>query len=166
MLLRAYLLSAVAITLTAFGGSEAAAKKIPPASLADLAGAWLGGSDGNVEYFRLELRDNGTGSLTVQYLAGEPAVAYSITSTSLSGYAVAFSVKPIDADAEPIFLRGHANSYRLYLKVGGTDGNWDRSLLLEHDSAVKERIHAVEDRARKIAKPARPEANKTMEPTR
>lgn len=164
MLLRAYLLSAVAIALTAFGCSEAAAKKIPPPSLADLAGAWLGGGD--EEYFRLELRDNGTGSLTVQYLPRKPAFAYSITSTRLSGYAVAFSVKPIDADAEPIFLRGEANSYRLSLKIGGTDGNWDRLLLLERDSVVKERIRAVEDRARKMAKPARPEANKSMEPTR
>jgi hypothetical protein len=166
MLLRAYLLSATAVTITAFCDSEAAVKKIPPPSLASLAGAWLGGSDGGLEYFRLELRENGTGHLAVQYLSENPAVAYSITSTSLCGYTVAFSVKPIDADAEPIYLRGEANSYRLSLKVGGTDGNWDRSLLLEHDSAVKERIRAVEDRASKIAKPARPETNKTMEPTR
>lgn len=79
---------------------------------------------------------------------------------------MAFSVKPIDADAEPIYLRGEANSYRLSLQVGGMDGNWERSLLLEHDSTVKERIRAVEDRASKIAKPARRGANKTMEPTR
>lgn len=110
MLLRAYLVSAVAVTVTAFCGSEAVAKKIPPPSLAGLAGVWLGGSDGGWEYFRLELRENGTGNLAVQYLPNDPAVAYSITSISLSGYTVTFSVKPIDADAEPIFLRGEANS--------------------------------------------------------
>lgn len=75
-------------------------------------------------------------------------------------------MKPIDTDAEPIFLRGEANSYRLSLKIGGTNGNWDHSLLLEHDSAVKERIRAVEDRASKIAKSARLEGNKTMQPPR
>ena len=166
MLLRTYLLSAVIVTGAALCDSEAAAKKIPPPSLATLAGSWLGGSDGGLEYFRLELRENGAGNLVIQYLPGNPAVAYLITSTSLSGYTVTFSVKPIDADAEPIFLRGEANSYRLSLEVGGTDGNWDRSLLLEHDAVVKERIRAVEDRASKIAKPARLEANKTMEPTR
>jgi hypothetical protein len=162
--IRAYLLSMIAVVVMASYGGEVAAKKIPPPTLSDLVGVWLGG--GGLEYFRLELRGDGTGSLAVQYLPREPAVAYAVTSTSLSGYKVAFSVVPIDTDAEPIFLRGEGTSRSLSLQVGGTDGNWDRSLLLERAVAVKERIHAVEDRASRIATPLRTPANKTMKPAR
>jgi hypothetical protein len=164
MSIRTYLLSLIAVVVIASYGGEAAAKKIPPPTLSDLVGVWLGGGD--LEYFRLELREDGTGSLAVQYLPREPAVAYAVTSTKLSGYKVAFSVTPIDADAESIFLRGEGTSRSLSLQVGGTNGYWDRSLLLERDAIVKARIHAVEDRASKIAAPLRTPANRTMKPTR
>lgn len=164
MNIRTYILSMIAVVVTASHGGEAATKKIPPPTLSQLTGVWLGGGD--LEYFRLEIREGGTGTLVVQYLPREPAVAYAVTSTSLSGYEIAFSVSPIDTDAEPIFLRGKGTSRSLSLQVGGTDGNWDRSLLLERDETVKRRIHAVEDRASKLGAPLRTPANKTKEPTR
>jgi hypothetical protein len=39
----------------------------------------------------------------------------------LKGYDIAFEVRAVDSNAEPIFLRGKATSHALDLEVGGTE---------------------------------------------
>lgn len=106
---------------------------------------------------------DGLGLLTVQYLPDEPAVAYRIEATHLAEYSIEFSLRPLEKDAEAIFLRGEGDGSSLRLEVGGTNGYWQRRLLLEREAAVTSRIEAVEKRAAEFAEQAK--ANKTMEPT-
>jgi hypothetical protein len=120
----------------------------PPPRLSDLATAWLGGPPrAIVEYFRLELDDSGKGILVVQYLPKNPPRLYEVSVARLKGYDIAFEVRAVDSDAEPIFLRGKATSHALALEVGGTERTWKRKIYLEREDRVLERIRVVTERA-------------------
>jgi len=119
------------------------------APLGQLGGTWLGGSEGESEYFRLEIDTKGKGVLTVQSMLGDPADAYEILSTSLSGYDISFKVLPI-GEAEPIYVHGSANKAGLQLEIGGVSDHWSRKAFLESESDVLSRIDAVTKRAREF----------------
>lgn len=119
--------------------------RIPPPKLAMLAGQWLGGPPaGILEYVRLELNENGQGLLTVQYLPGEPVVAYEILGARLEQYAIEFIVRTIDRGHEyDIYLKGTALPNQLELEMGSPKPDWKRRLFVERESAVRSRIEAV-----------------------
>jgi hypothetical protein len=112
-------------------------------------GSWLGGTQGNAEYFRVEIDKSGRGVLTVKYLLVETADAYAILSTSLSGYSISLVLRPIGG-AEPIFAQGSANKMGLWLNVSGTDNKWTRAVFLEPEGDVLGRINAVTRPAQEI----------------
>jgi len=125
-----------------------ASKKPRPPTRADLASVWVGGEPQDpLEYFRLELDENGAGILTIQYLPGKPAVAYKVAATSLSGYAVSLDVEPIDAGAQPLQVRGEAVPGLLRLQVTGRAPDWKLHIHLQRYDKLLERIRAVTERA-------------------
>ena len=69
-----------------------------------LANIWVGGHPGINEFLRLDIRPDGTGSLTIQYRGNQPARAYRITATGLleQERQVDFTVEPDEALAKPI----------------------------------------------------------------
>ena len=129
--------------------AEADAKKRARPTMECLAGVWIGGSPVQLEFMRINLDSSGKGLLTLQYIPGQAAEAYSLTIESLDGYEIRFNVIPIDEDAEPIYLKGKAFCGDLHLEFGraGEQG-WSRSIILDRYSQFLERLEAVEKRAR------------------
>jgi hypothetical protein len=124
---------------------------IPPAQLPDLATAWLGGAPRPVvEYFRLELDAAGKGILIVQWLPKSPPRLYEVSVARLKGYDVEFDVRPVDSNAQAIYLRGKVTILALDLEVGDIDRNWKRKIYLEREDEVLERIRMVTERARLV----------------
>jgi hypothetical protein len=138
----------LAIILVSFAVANAAARSVV-FPLGELGGSWLGSSEDNGEYFRLEIDNKGRGVLTVQYLPDDAPDAYEVLSTSLSGYAISFKLRSI-GEAEDIFVRGSADKAGLRLEVGGTNNGWSRKVFLENESDVLSRINAVTRRAREF----------------
>jgi len=118
----------------------------------DLATIWIRGASEGQEYFRLELDESGKGLLTVQYVPAKPAVAYTVTSTSLSDYRVEFSTEPMDTEAPRIHLSGEALPGRLDLLMRGQDSDWESTVELRPHEAVMERVRAVTERAQEVAR--------------
>jgi hypothetical protein len=122
--------------------------KEPEPTLVDLGRVWVGGTaDGELEYFRLDLRPDGSGVFAVQYLPSHRAVAYRVTRTLLQRHEISFDIEPIDTDAEPVSIRGRATTTRLTLEVKGVQHDWKRTVLLQWHSAVVDRLRAVTERA-------------------
>ena len=137
-------------SLVAMTGDADATTYVRQPTMDDLAQVWIGTvPKGILEFFRLELNKEGAGLLTVQYLPQEPAVAYRVSRTSLSKYAVRFVLEPLEKDAEAIYLRGQATPGHLDLEVGGANGNWKRPVFLEVEATFMARLKAVTDRANK-----------------
>ena len=123
-------------------------KRVPPTTLDKLASVWVGTEPGDtLEYYRLELRPDGTGLLTLQELPDRPAWAYRVTQASLKGYAISFTLAAVDTAAEPVSLRGTATSGGLSLEVSGTNLDWKRKIELERLDHFMGRLNAVTDRA-------------------
>lgn len=123
-------------------------KPLPLPTLAGLSTVWLGGAPkGILEYFRLELTPQGTGTLVVQYLPENAPVVYEIVGTRLDRYDVEFNIRPPKNPQYGIYLRGRATG-DLNLKVGGTSLGWKRNIFLEPESTVLARIRAVTECAK------------------
>jgi len=135
-------------SLAAMLGDAGATSYVRKPTMEDLGRVWIGTvPKGILEFFRLELNKEGAGLLTVQYLPQEPAVAYRVSRTSLSGYDVSFALEPLEKGAEPIYLRGQATPGDLDLEVGGVTGKWKRPVFLEDEATFMARLKAVTDRA-------------------
>jgi hypothetical protein len=142
------LVPAVALALALFVVSPASAHKpVKQATLGDLATVWVGGDAGGLEFFRLELAGDGTGLLTVQWLPDQPANAYKVLATRLSGYQVAFVLETVDGLEKSLYLRGTAYPSLLELEAGAHEPNWRRKLVLQPHSKLLTRLKAVSDRA-------------------
>ena len=117
----------------------------PPPTPADVVGAWLGFSDGRVEFLRLEFDDGGTGYACISYLPGFPARLYRIETWTLKGGSIAISARPIDPEGESIFLRKVAYSYTaLQLEFGGK--GWKRTATLIRERLFSSRAADVKER--------------------
>jgi hypothetical protein len=146
--MRRKLTLALIVAILAPPSGLSAETRVRPATLAELATVWVGSQPGGAfEYFRLEVNAEGTGLLTVLWLSSEPPQAYRVAATRLDGYAVTFDLLPVDAKAEPIYLRGRATARRLELEVGGTTPEWRRKILLDRYSDFMARLNAVNRRA-------------------
>jgi hypothetical protein len=139
---------AVALLLTA---GSAQAKKVPPATMHDLAISWVGGTE--LEYLRLDLRPDGTGMAAIFFgvASATTTEGYRIRATKLVGYDVSFTLEPAGADAEPIYLRGYADRGGMSLTLGGTNGKWKREVVLEPLSSIMRRLSAVEQRIKQLS---------------
>jgi hypothetical protein len=143
-------ISTIVLGIFALCGSADASKRVPLPTMRDLATVWVGGGRGDLEFLRLELRENGTGVLTVQYLPARPAVAYRVTATALSKYRVDFTLAPAETGAEAVYLSGEAIPGELALEFGGITLKWKRSIQLVPLSVLMERIRVVTERAATI----------------
>ena len=124
----------------------------PPVTLRELSGAWLGGTEANSEYLRLEIDQQGKGNFDVQYLPGRPAAAYLVLAMHLAQYTVHFELQPLSG-AEPIFLRGYAHMGGMEREIGNVEHRWHRKVVLEPERSVLSRIEAVTKRAHEVNAP-------------
>lgn len=118
-----------------------AAKQARPPKAADLVGVWVGFTEDELDFYRLDLRRDLTGycasvSPPDTILHEHGVDTYRITSWRLSGWALDFQLVPLSAKAEGIFLRGRYDAFTLQLEVGGTDSSWKRNLVLRPESRI------------------------------
>ena len=131
--------------------SDAAEKRVPPPSLAQLGAVWVGGQlCSTLELLRLEIDEHGVGLLTVQWLPGKPAQAYRVSRTNLKDYDIEFVVQPIDPDAAPMHLRGRATRGLLDLQAGGKNPDWERRFVFEPLADLTARLDSVNQRAERF----------------
>jgi hypothetical protein len=128
-------------------------KPVRAAGMDYLANIWVGGHPGINEFLRLEIRPDGTGSLTIQYRGNQPARAYRITATRVEERRVEFTVEPAEELAKPIYLKGTAVPDRLSLEFGSPTGEWRQRVDIQPLAILTKRIEAVTKRAAEM-KPA------------
>jgi hypothetical protein len=152
-----YGLTISACFLSVLATNAASAEKKPrPPTLSDLATVWVGEeSRGGLEYFRLELDRADAGVLAVQWLPGGRVDAYRVDTTRLDRDSLEFGLRPVDKEAEPIYLRGRVTHIRLSLEVGGKTHSWTRSVALERYDDLTARLSAVNQRAQEYWAAAR-----------
>jgi hypothetical protein len=129
-----------------------------PPVLPCLAGVWVGGSGPiPLEYLRLDLNADGTGLLTVSYLPTTPARVYKVSATRLHEYTVEIMSNPVEANSEPIKLRGEGTCSQLELIMAGAGKlKWERHMWLERLERVLARIHVVNEAAEQFKQSKHP----------
>jgi hypothetical protein len=138
--------------------AHASPKAARPPKAADLVGVWIGFTEDELDFYRLDLRQDLTGycasvSPPDTVLHEQGIDTYRVNSWRLNGWALDIKLAPLGAKAEAIFLRGRYDGFTLQLEVGGTDGTWKRNLVLRPESRLatpnRETKKAIEEAERK-----------------
>ena len=117
--------------LTLFVFSSPASKSVQPPDPDKLVGAWIGFDQNHTYFCRLEPTANRKGFFST-VLVTEPADLYVIENFSLDGFTIAFDLKP-DKQAENIYVKGLADTQRMFLEMGGIGKKWKREFTLFND---------------------------------
>jgi hypothetical protein len=145
------------LLLLSFGLSAAPTKARPPKP-ADVVGVWIGFTEDELDFYRLDLRRDFTGycasvSPPDTVLHEQGVDTYRINSWWLNGWALDIKLVPLGTKAEAIFLRGRYDGFTLQLEVGGTDGSWKRRLVLRPEPRTaapnRETKQAIDEAERK-----------------
>ena len=122
---------------------------VAPASWSDLTTVWVGGAreGGSSPYMRLDINNDGTGWLAVQYLRTETPRAYRVKTVALQGHAVTFELVPQDT-TEPVALTGRAYAHALDLQLRGTDATWTHDVTLQPLTRLLQRLDVLGARIR------------------
>ena len=136
--------------------SVIADKKVLPPDQSSLCGAWFGFDDDRLRFCRLELNRDGTGFFSTT-LVDNPALLYFLRKWSLDGFDLKLEIRPLDANAEPIYLKGVAGEPELVLEMGGLEEKWKRGLRLFNERrflAKSEQLKVrIESHKRKLVAP-------------
>lgn len=117
----------------------------PHPTVDKIADTWVGFNEDDLSYFRLTLGTNGTGLCSSTFVR-EPAVLYRVTQWTLRGYDIEIMLQPIDAAAEPIWMKGSTAGWHLDLQIGGKTLKWKRKLKLYRESDVQAAHTRVKER--------------------
>ena len=117
-------LSTLLLGLAAYG-----TKYATPPDRSQLVGSWFGFDENRLYFCRLELGADGKGVFSKVYV-NDPARLYSVEKWSLTEFALALELKPVDKELEEIYLKGFADSTELSLEMGGVSNKWKRQITL------------------------------------
>ncbi len=132
----------------------ASQKKANPPTVEDVVGVWLGYTEDELQFYRLDLRPDFTGYCASAYLPDttlhDDGVRLSrIERWELKERQLTFRLSTVDAGAEVITLKGTATGHLMNLEVGGV--GWKRKLLLRPEANVttpyretKERVESAQ----------------------
>jgi hypothetical protein len=135
----------------AFASTAAAqAKRCAYPTLQSMAKSWVGGTLG--EYYFLDIADDGTGVLAMQWAQDKPAKAYRISRTRLTERRADFTLQALDESSESLYMRGDVCPGSIEIRIGSRAPKWqlDAVLLPYHDEAA--RLKAVMERANAVRK--------------
>jgi hypothetical protein len=106
-----------------------ASRRGTPPTKADLVGLWIGYEQSYPYFYRLNLRDNNTGSLIILY-PERNAVVYRLR-WELTHYQLSIQSVPMRKDTERISCSvTKANYQRIDLVTSGISNQWKRTALL------------------------------------
>lgn len=148
--------------------------KWPGPTINQVAKTWVGYTEGETTFFRLELFPNGTGrcanifhSGTARY--GNKVETYWITSWKLEGCCVLFDLVPTSTGSWPIYLKGTTSSSSMDLEVGYPKGSWSRKLVLRPEInffiSNRDTKQALSRMAQPPARPNSPPTGRSSKPT-
>lgn len=116
----------------------ASQKKAKPPTTDRVVGVWLGYTEDELQFFRLDLRPDFTGYCASMYLPDtslpHDVRLYRIEKWELKEQHLTFRVSAVDAGAEAISLKGETTGHLMNLEVGGA--GWRRKLLLRPEANV------------------------------
>jgi hypothetical protein len=129
-----------------------ASKRIPPSSMPELSAAWVGWAD-SMHYFRLELKADGTGICALYQRSRSDSRLYQVTKWTLKDYDIEITLKPIDADAWPVTMKGTAISSALRLQLGdGRKNGWRAKTTFERESVIESAMESAKRRMQDFSK--------------
>jgi hypothetical protein len=111
--------------------------KAKPPSSDQIVGIWLGYTEDELQFFRLDLHSDFTGCCASVYLPDTSLHQYGVHCYRIESWEskegrLTFRLTAGDARAEPIFLKGTTSGHLMNLEVGGA--NWSRKLLLRPEA--------------------------------
>lgn len=143
------------LTLIALVGSfsfvntaAAQAKRCPYPTLQSMAKPWVGGTLG--EYYFLDLKDDGTGVLAVQWTPDKPAKAYRIARTRLTERRADFTLQALDESSESLYMRGDVCPGSIEIRIGSRAPKWQSEATLRPHDVEVARLKAVMARANAV----------------
>lgn len=114
-----------------------ASTRIPPSTMPELSGAWVGWAD-TMHYFRLELKADGTGLCALYLRSNSKSRLFEVTKWTLKDYDIEITLKPIDSDAWPVTMKGTAISSALRLQLGdGRKDGWRAKTTFERERVIE-----------------------------
>ena len=120
-----------------------AQKRMRPPDSSDLAGSWVGYEESGLDFYRLDLRPDGTGFLAVTYMAHPPEV-HRVARDELQKFKVRFTLTPLSEVSEPLTLKGDFYYSAFELTVSGAHKlKWSRKLHLVSLGELERRLHIV-----------------------
>lgn len=130
-------------------------KKASPPTVDRVIGVWLGYTEDELQFYRLDLRPDFTGYCASVYLPDtslpDGVRLYRIERWELKERQVTFRLSAVDAWAEVITLKGAATGHLMNLEVGGV--GWRRKLLLRPEANVTTPYRETKERVESAQKP-------------
>lgn len=134
----------------------ASQKKANPPTVDEVIGEWLGYTEDELQFYRLDLRPDFTGYCASVYLPdtslrGDGVRLYRIERWELKERQLTFRLSAVDAWAEVITLKGTATGHLMNLEVGGA--GWKRKLLLRPEANFTTPYRETKERVERVQKP-------------
>lgn len=118
----------------------------------ELSTAWVGWADAS-HYFRLELKADGTGLCALYERIRSSSRLYEVTKWTLKDYDIEITLKPIDADAWPVTMKGTAVWSSLRLELGdGRKNGWRAKSTFERESVIESAMESAKRRMQDYSK--------------
>jgi len=130
-----------------------ATTKPRPPTVPELSSDWVAWADAS-HYFRLQLLEDGTGLCSLYERSRSSSCLYEITKWTLKGSDVEIVVKPIDAEAWPVTIKGTANPLFMHLKLSdGRKDGWRAQAMFERETFIESAMQNAKERMQDYKKP-------------
>lgn len=131
-------------------------KKANPPTVDRVIGVWLGYTEDELQFYRLDLRPDFTGYCASVYLPDtslhdDGVRLYLIDRWELKEGRLTFRLSAVDTGAEVITLKGETTGHLMNLEVGGA--GWRRKLLLRPEANVTTPYRETKERVESAQKP-------------
>jgi hypothetical protein len=128
-----------------------------PPEAENLVGVWIGFDESELDFCRLDLRQDCTGFFACVSPAGSSlheygVQAYRVTHWAVDEWKFITRLVPATTNAEPVYLRGRCDWTSLELEVGGTNGHWKRKLVLYPESRMDGANQETRDQIQELEK--------------
>ena len=137
-------LLASALCLFLLGAKESSARKVvPPPTIDQLAGTWVGWQSDSMTFIRMDLHPDGTGKLVSRFL-DRPPVLSDIPKWSLNRYRLVVSTTVVEQPSDPMVLSADVYGARqLSLRIVGRGGDWRTTAVLYPEGKWTEASNAT-----------------------
>jgi len=151
---KTFVILGVVLTISLIGF---ASRRLTPPSKGDLVGFWIGYEQSFPYFYRLNLREDYTGTLVILYPEGNPSI-YGLR-WEFPEPRLLIQVSPMSQGAEKITCSVTKVDYRsINLVITGSSNQWKRTALLLNEKQLSAKIaesaeHERKEEAKRMGKP-------------